>query len=108
MMVRIRFGRGATVRRGRGKNRKVIWAVAALLTPAAVMAFALGAWRLAADLGWARKFVFESGLLSHWQVWLALAAVIEICAWALSRYGTSATTQEGVGPQSSETSAGLG
>lgn len=99
MVVRIRFGRGPAVRRGRGKNRRLAWAAGALLTPAAVMAFALAAWRLCADLGFAREFVFAEGLLSHWQVWMAAAALIELCAWALNRYGersseTSATAPE--------------
>jgi hypothetical protein len=90
MVIRIRFGRGPAVSRGRGKNRRLAWAAGALLTPAAVMAFALAAWRLSFDLGWAREFAFSEGLLSHWQVWLAAAALIELCAWTLNRYGEKA------------------
>jgi hypothetical protein len=90
MVVRIRFGRGPSVRRGRGKNRRVAWAAGALLTPAAAMAFALAAWRICSDLGWAREFAFSEGFLSHWQVWLALSALLEFCAWTLNRYGQGA------------------
>src|SRR3989304_3655586 len=98
MIVRIRFGRGPAVRRGRGKNRRLAWAAGALLTPAAVMAFALAAWRLSTDLGWARQFAFSDGLLSHWQVWLGVAALLEMCAWALNRYGGRASLGPENGP----------
>ena len=43
MVVRIRFGRGPQVERQRRKNRRVAMAFASFLTPAAVMAAALGA-----------------------------------------------------------------
>ncbi len=47
--------------------------IAALLTPASVVALVLGLWRLGADLGWTEDFVIANGLFSHWQVWFALA-----------------------------------
>jgi hypothetical protein len=89
MVVRIRFARGPQVSRKRGKNQRVAVAVAALLTPAAVMALALGMWRIAADLSWTSNFYIESGPLSHWQVWLAAAALLQLCSRYLSRYGKS-------------------
>jgi hypothetical protein len=87
MLVRIRFGRGRPVHRGKGKNRKLALALGALLTPGAVMALVLGLWRLAADMKWTAEFGISSGLFSHWQVWLACAAVLQRGAWALNRYG---------------------
>jgi hypothetical protein len=87
MLVRIRFGKGRPVQRGRGKNRKLALALGALLTPAAVMASVLGLWRLAADMKWTGEFGISSGLFSHWQVWLASAAVLQRGAWMLNRYG---------------------
>jgi len=87
MLVRIRFGRGRPVHRGRGKNRKLALALGALLTPAAVMASVLGLWRLAADMKWTGEFGISSGLFSHWQVWLASAAILQRGAWMLNRYG---------------------
>ena len=87
MVVRIRLGRGRQVQRGSGKNRKVALAFSALLTPAAVMASALGLWRLASDMKWTGEFGIATGLFSHWQVWLASAAVLQRGAWALNRYG---------------------
>lgn len=55
-------------------------AVASLLSPTAVIALVLGAWRLGADLGWTGLFVISSGLFSHWQVWIALAMVLQALA----------------------------
>jgi hypothetical protein len=89
MLVRIRFGRGRQVQRSKGKNQKLALALSALLTPAAVMASALGVWRLASDMQWAGEFGISSGVFSHWQVWLAFAALLQFVAWALNRYGRS-------------------
>jgi hypothetical protein len=86
MIVRIRFGRGRRIQRGARKNRRLALALSALLTPAAVMASALGAWRLAADMRWTAEFGISSGLFSHWQVWLVCAAALQTGAWALNRY----------------------
>ena len=55
--------------------------LAVLLTPVSVLAGALAVWRLAADPGWTSQFFIASGLLSHSQVWFAVA----ICVRASSR-----------------------
>jgi hypothetical protein len=47
---------------------------AEFLGPFAVMEFALGMWRLGADMGWTGAFFVDQGILSHWQVWLAMSA----------------------------------
>jgi hypothetical protein len=60
---------------------------AALLTPAAVLSFALGLWRLGCDLNWTGRFAISEGVFSHWQVWFAIAAVLQACASILDRYG---------------------
>lgn len=87
MVVRMRFGRGLPVRKQKGKNRRFALALGALLTPAAVMASALGLWRLASDMKVAGAFGISSGVFSHWQVWMGCAGVLEYAAWALNRYG---------------------
>jgi hypothetical protein len=87
MVVRIRFGKGPKVARKRGKNQRVALTVAALLTPAAFTASVLALWRIAADLSWTNRFGFPTGILSHWQVWLAAAAGLQLCARLLNRYG---------------------
>ncbi len=50
------------------------------------MAYVLGFWRLASDMGLAGEFPF-SGLFSHWQVWIPLAAMVHIGSSALKKYG---------------------
>lgn len=87
MVVRIRFGRGPRVERKARKNRSVALALAALLTPSAFMACALGIWRIAADLRWTGDFAIASGLFSHWQVWIASAGLLQLCARLLNHYG---------------------
>lgn len=61
--------------------------LAALLQPAAVMAGVLAFWRFSADLQWTSEFAISNGLLSHWQVWLAIFAGLEFLAVALNRTG---------------------
>src|SRR5271169_3805386 len=87
MVVRIRLSSGTRVRRKRRKNQHVALATASLLTPAAVMACVLAFWRLAADINATGQFPIPSGLFSHWQVWLTLAASLQFCATMLNRYG---------------------
>jgi hypothetical protein len=87
MIVRIRFGSGVKVGRQQRKNRRLALAMGALLAPVAVMASALGVWRLAADLKITSDFAIASGLFSHWQVWIASAVVVAVVARLLNRYG---------------------
>jgi hypothetical protein len=86
MIVRIRLGQGRAPRKTPGKNRHVALAFAALLIPAALMAYVLGFWRLASDIGLTREFAI-AGLFSHWQVWIGMAATLHIAATVLNRYG---------------------
>ena len=50
----------------------------------AVLAAALGAWRLGADPGWTRQFFVTEGILSHYQLWFALAILAQTAAIMLS------------------------
>ena len=85
MIVRVRFARGQPVQRRKGKNRHVALASAALLIPAALMAYVLGLWRLASDMGLAGEFGF-SGVLSHWQLWIGIGAGLQFASHVLDRY----------------------
>lgn len=87
MRVRIRLQSGPRVRKNARKNRSLALVSAALLTPAALMAFVLSMWRLGADLGFARAFAIGSGIFSHWQVWLAISVAIQFLSVLLNRYG---------------------
>jgi len=89
MLVRIRLNAGPKVTKKRRKNRHVALAMASLLTPAAVMAFVLGLWRLVADLKVTGEFPITSGIFSHWQVWVTAAALLQLCALVLNRYGSA-------------------
>ena len=86
MVVRIRLGKGPRVERKRRKNRRLALAAAVMLTPGAVLAAVLGLWRLAADLRWTASFAIHDGLFSHWQVWLAFAALLQAVSRLLNRY----------------------
>jgi hypothetical protein len=57
--------------------------VVALLTPAALVALAMGLWRLSADLDWAGAFPIALGFFSHWQVWIALSIGLKMLSAAL-------------------------
>ena len=87
MRIRIQIGRGPLIRKKEGKNRHVAMGAAALLTPVSVMAGTLGIWRICADIGLAGAFAIPSGLFSHWQVWLGIAALLQLLSMALGRYG---------------------
>lgn len=86
MMVRIKLPKGRPVQKKNGKNRQVASAIGVLLIPAALMAYVLGVWRLASDLGMAGEFAI-TGLFSHWQVWIGLGAALHIASASLNRYG---------------------
>lgn len=88
MVVRIRFEKGRALGSRRPKlNRRLALACAALLTPAALMASVLAAWRIAADLNFAGSFAIATGFFSHWQVWLGAAIALQLCSRVLNRYG---------------------
>jgi len=65
-----------------------------LLTPVAVAAGALAVWRFGVDAGWTGTFFISGGILSHWQVWSALAISAEICAYILSQASARAVRVE--------------
>jgi hypothetical protein len=87
MILRIKFDRGRPVHKKHGKNRHVALAFSALFTPLALMAYVLGLWRLASDMGLSGSFVI-TGLFSHWQIWVALGALIQAGGSALNHYGS--------------------
>jgi hypothetical protein len=70
----------------------VALAIAALLTPATVLASVLAFWRIAAGMNWTNSFAIPSGPFSHWQVWLGAAIVLQLCSRILNRYGRGRDT----------------
>ena len=65
--------------------RRALSLLGFLLTPVAVLAGGLGAWRFGADAGWTNTFFIADGLLSHWQIWCAFAISAQACALSLNR-----------------------
>jgi hypothetical protein len=59
--------------------------VSALMGPAVVSVYALAVWSLASNLGWTDTFVFSTGPLSNWLVWLAIAVLVHMAAGILRR-----------------------
>jgi len=86
MRLRIQLQSGRHVQRKMGKNRHLALAAGALLIPASLMAYVMGIWRLASDVGVAGNWGI-TGLFSHWQVWIALGALVQIGAAVLNGYG---------------------
>ena len=86
MILKIRFPEGRPLQHRRGSNREVSAALGALLVPASLMAYSLGFWRLASDLGLAGQFDI-TGTFSHWQVWIGLGVILHTSSIMLSRHG---------------------
>lgn len=87
MVVRIRLSFGKRRTSEEPVHRQAALVTSSLMTPVALMAFALGGWRIAADLKWTGDFAISEGLFSHWQVWIALGIAIQFCAFLLQRHG---------------------
>jgi hypothetical protein len=85
MVVRIRLKYENAVRRTVEINRQAALAASSLLTPVSLVAWALGGWRLLADLNMAGEFAIPDGLFSHWQVWIALGIFLQFGALLLHR-----------------------
>ena len=71
-------------------SQEMALACASLLVPSALVAFTLAIWNIAADLRWTSEFIVSRGLLSHWQIWFCIAAVLLLAARLLNRYGANA------------------
>lgn len=68
-----------------GDPKRYAGVAAYLLTPVALTAYVMAFWRLGADLNWLSEFFITKGLLSKWQVWLALAIMTQFGAHHLNR-----------------------
>lgn len=87
MVVRLRLGKRPKPAAKRARNRRFALGIATLLRPAALMALALGIWGVGAHLKLTGTFAIASGWLSHWVVWLGTAVMLQVCSFALNRYG---------------------
>ena len=57
-----------------------------VLTLLAVLAAALGAWRLGVDPGWTGPFFLAGGLFSRYQLWFAVAIGAQTSAFIINRW----------------------
>jgi hypothetical protein len=85
MIVKIRFPQGRPLQHRRGTNRDLSAAFGALLVPASLMAYSLGFWRLASDMGLAGQFDI-TGTFSHWQLWIGMGVILHATSISLNRY----------------------
>lgn len=60
--------------------------LSALMGPAVFSAYALAVWSLAASLGWTNTFMFATGPLSNWLIWLSIAILVNIAASILRKH----------------------
>ena len=86
MIIRVKLAAGPRVARRTGKNRHLALAMGSLLIPVSLMAYALAALCLAAQLGLVHQ-IAAGTVYSHWQLWMAAAVALNLCAIALNRYG---------------------
>ncbi len=60
--------------------------VAALMGPAVFSGYAMAAWSLSSNFGWTNSFLFSTGPLSNWLVWLSIAILVNMAANILRRH----------------------
>ena len=87
MIVRLQFRYDEALQKTLVINRQISIALASILTPLSFMSLVLGFWRLGADLNLTGAFAISQGMFSHWQVWMALAIVMQAAAIVLGRHG---------------------
>jgi hypothetical protein len=86
MIIKLRFPQGRRLQHRRSTNRELSATLGALLVPASLMAYSLGFWRLASDMGLTGEFGI-TGAFSHWQVWIGAGVVLHTAAIVLNRHG---------------------
>src|SRR5689334_3749423 len=86
MILRVRLRRGQPIQHKAGKNRHLALAFGGLMMPLALMAYVLGFWRLASDMGIAGESGI-TGVFSHWQIWIPTGALLQFGGSSLTRYG---------------------
>ncbi|WP_031495694.1 hypothetical protein [Bryobacter aggregatus] len=87
MIVRIKLKVGPRIYGERNLDSKLAFAASGVLTPGSVLCFVIALWRLLCDLDLTGAFMIDAGLLSHWQVWLAMGILMQTLSVYLDRYG---------------------
>lgn len=89
MIVRVQLSYGRALQKTQYANRQIAIALSSFLTPLSLLALVLGFWRLGADLNLTGAFAISRGVFSHWQVWMAIAILMQAAAIMLGRFGHS-------------------
>jgi hypothetical protein len=63
--------------------------VADLMGPAVFLAYAMMLWNFSDNFGWTSSFLFSSGPMSNWLVWLGVAVLLNCTSNILKRRTTS-------------------
>ena len=87
MVVKFRVQLPPILRAGKDRRQYLLRALSHWSTTGSLGALVFALWRLGADLQWTGEFAFSEGLLSHWQVWFAMAVVFQLFSVKLDRYG---------------------
>lgn len=86
MVVRVRIRWGRIRRQSRARRGALVFAFGHGLNLCSVVALLAAFWRLGNDLNWTKRFAISQGLFSHWQLWLALAVLLQVAATILQRH----------------------
>lgn len=78
--------------RTRRSAQQVCALLAFVFTQAAFAGYVLAGWRLLADLDLLGQFFVSSGLLSRWQVWVALGVLMQMTGSMLQRLANEGNT----------------
>lgn len=89
MLVRVRWRTPETI--GSAWPQLAL-GLSSLFAPLALLAFTLAFWAFAAEVQWANAFFFSQTLFAHWEVWLALAALLLLLGHGLAKIGSKETS----------------
>lgn len=87
MVIRIRLQGAKAV----DLSQQLALAVGSLLAPLALLAFTVAFWAFAAEAQWTSTFLFQGTALSHWQVWISVAALLMVFGHLLEKLGAART-----------------
>lgn len=63
--------------------------LADLMGPAVFVSYAMTAWSLTNDFGWSQSFLFTSGPMANWLIWLGISVLLSFAASILKRHTQS-------------------
>lgn len=86
MTVKIKIAQGRQTGEQTGRPNAAVELAAHLLSPAALVAVAVGLWALGCELQLAHSFAISEGAFAHWQAWMVLGAAMQTAAAMLQRH----------------------